>query len=109
MCVCEKLFEMILSQWLHLGFGGQQVYGSKISCPNFFFFPLGKMKSSCKQGCQGSYEVRAKDQKLLSFVSLATTIKDNIESVLIFGDRKLVTYLDQKYFPTSVFIKVSLP
>ena len=51
----------------------------------------------------------AKDQKLLRFVSLATAIKDNIESVLIFGDRKLVTYLDQKYFPTSVFIRASLP
>lgn len=77
--------------------------------PQFLFFPLGKMRSSCKQGCQGSYKVWAKDQKLLRFVSLATAIKDNIESVLIFGDRKLVTYLDQKYFPTSVFIRAALP
>lgn len=41
MCVCEKLFETILSQWLHLGFGDEQVYGSKISYPSFFFFLLG--------------------------------------------------------------------
>lgn len=42
----------------------------------------------------------AQDQKLSGFVSLATAIKDNIESALTFGDRQLVTYLDQKYFPT---------
>ena len=58
------------------------------------------MRSSCKQGCQGGYEVWAQDQKLSRFVSVATTIKYNIESVLTFGDREMVTYLDQKYFPT---------
>lgn len=71
--------------------------GQRFHTPISFY---GKMKSSCKQGCQGSYEVWAKDQELLGLFHLATTIKDNIESVLIFGDRKLVTYLDQKYFLT---------
>lgn len=53
--------------------------------------------------------VWAKDQKLLRSVSLATTTKGNIESALIFADRKLATYLDEKYFLTSVFIRASLP
>lgn len=103
LCTCVCVWKVIWDDFksvVALRFWRRTSLWVKDFIPQFLFFPLGKMRSSCKQGCQGGYEVWAQDQKLSRFVSVATTIKYNIESVLTFGDREMVTYLDQKYFPT---------
>lgn len=51
----------------------------------------------------------AKAQKPLRFVSAATATKGKTVSVLMLGDRKLVTCLGPKYLPTTVFIRAAVP